>query len=98
MKRSVGYRALFDEDNRVHSTGLAHELEDILAVHRAPEAYRTALRAKLLAAAGDESNYRRSVRTHLLVAMAVVVTLGLSVAGLIAWRNFNHSLHQAGAQ
>lgn len=98
MKRSVGYRALFDEDSRVHSAGLAHELEDMLAVHRAPEAYRTALRAKLLAAAGDERIYRRGVRTQLLVAMAVVVTLGLSVVGLIAWRNYNHSLQRAGAQ
>ena len=64
MKRSVGYRALFDEDNRLHSTGLAHELEDMLAVHRAPEAYRTALRAKLLAAAP-------AVASHIAVQVAI---------------------------
>ena len=98
MKRSVSYRDLFRDAEAQDSSSLADELHELLAVHPAPEAYRTALRAKLLAAAGDESIYRQGITRQLFVSMLVVVALGISVAGLIAWRSRNQSVQAAAAQ
>ncbi len=83
-KRRIDYRALFDGD-----TALAHELEDLLAVHPAPDAYRERLRRQLLAAASDEHFYRRAVSRRVLVAASVVAPVLLSVVGLIAWRTLD---------
>jgi hypothetical protein len=90
MKRSINYRALFGSEDQEATAALVNELEALLAVHPAPQDYRESLRAKLLAAAGDERIYRRGITRRLVISMAVVVTLGLSVAGLIAWRNQRH--------
>ena len=85
MSKSVDYRTLFSDERE--RSPLAHELEAVLAVHPAPEAYRESLRAELLAAARDERIYKQDITRRLLLSMTVVVAVALSVAGLISWRN-----------
>src|SRR5712691_7380490 len=92
MRKPIDYRVLFSTETTSAQLPLARELGDLLAVRPAPEDYRENLRSQLLAAARDENFYRRAISRRLLLAMSVVVTVLLSVVGLIAWRNHGATL------
>jgi hypothetical protein len=84
------YQSLFDDDARRTPPSLKRELHDVLASHPAPSLYRENLRKKLMAAALDEKFYRRDSARRVVVALTVVMTVLLSVVGLILWRNNAH--------
>ena len=89
MSNSIDYHSLFGGEKSLSLTELTQELEDLLTVHPAPQGYRERLRGQLMAMARDERFYRRGVRRRLLVAMSVVLTVLISVVGLIVLRSFD---------
>lgn len=93
MRKRIEHRALLTEEAAQSLAALTRELEDLLTVHPAPAHYREHLRGQLLAAARDENFYRRDVPRRTLIAMSVVVSVLLSVIGLIAWRNYVQQMH-----
>lgn len=86
----IDYHLLFDDDARRTPPALKRELHEVLGAHPAPSLYRESLRKKLMAAAGDEKFYRRDSARRALVALTVVMTVLLSVVGLILWHNNAH--------
>src|SRR5258708_2624414 len=84
---SLDYRSLFDDDARRLPPELRHELHDVLSSHPAPSDYRESLRRRLMAAAVDEKFYHRDTARRVLIALTVVMTVMLSVLGLIVWHN-----------
>ena len=86
----IDYYSLFDDDARRTPSALSRELHAVLAAHPAPSLYRERLRKKLMAAAVDEKIYRRDSARQVAVALTVVMTVLLSVVGLILWRNNAH--------
>ena len=83
----MDYRSLFDDDARRTPPALKRELHDVLGTHPAPSLYRERLRKKLMAAAGDEKFYRRDSARRVVFALTLVMTVLLSVVGLILWHN-----------
>ncbi len=94
MRKPIDYRVLFSTETTSAQLPLARELGDLLAVRPAPAGYRENLRGQLMAAARDENFYRRAISRRLLLAMSVVVTVLLSVVGLVAWRSYGAALQQ----
>jgi hypothetical protein len=90
MTMPIDYHSLFDDDARRTPSALSRELHEVLAAHPAPSLYRERLRKKLMAAAVDEKFYRRDSARRVVVALTVVMTVLLSVVGLILWRNNAH--------
>jgi len=86
MKKQIDYRVLFGGEESPRLEQLAHELSDVMAAHPAPAAYRDRLRGQLVAAARARRFDRRAARDRVFVAMGVVLTVLVSVVGVIAWR------------
>lgn len=88
MISGMNYRALFTESEGRSLKGLTGELHDLLATIPAPNpGYREKLRGQLMAAARDERFYRAGVPRQLVLAMAVVLSVLISVVGFVAWRS-----------
>ncbi|MBI5879678.1 MAG: hypothetical protein HZB53_18690 [Chloroflexi bacterium] len=86
MKKRIDYLALFGGTEPPPLDHLQRELSDVMAVHPAPRPYRERLRGQLVAAARAKRFDRRETRDRIVLAMGVVVTVLVSVVGLIAWR------------
>jgi hypothetical protein len=87
---TIDYRSLFDDESQRTPRALRRELQGVLAAHPAPSDYRERLRQKLMKAARDENFYRRDSARRVLIALTVVMTVLLSVVGLIVLRNNAH--------
>jgi cytochrome c-type biogenesis protein CcmH/NrfG len=97
MSKSIDYRALFDDESSDAFRELKRELEKLLLPRPAPSDYRESLRARLLAAASDESFYARGFSRRLVFAMSVVTGVLLLVVTYIAWRSQSVRVRQISA-
>lgn len=86
LRKRIDYLALFGDTEAPALANLSRELRDVMAAHPPPPNYRDRLRGELMAAARDKEFYRTETRNRLAVAMGVVLTVLISVVGLIAWR------------
>ena len=96
MRKGLDYRAIFTGDGARSLSELTGELHDLLTdVHAPSPGYREKLRSQLMAAARDERFYRKGVPRRLVLAMTIVLSVLVSVIGVIAWRSLEERARRA---
>lgn len=86
VRKRMDYLALFGDAETPALANLTRELRDVMTAHPPPPSYRDRLRGELMAAARAKGLHRTDTRNRLVLAMGVVLTVLISLVGLIAWR------------
>jgi hypothetical protein len=96
MTRALDYLTVFTDDGGRSLAALTGELHVLLSATPTPRPdYRERLRSQLLAAARDERFYRGDVSRRFVLAMAIVLSVLVSVVGVIAWRSLGERTQRA---